>query len=189
MTAQSPSLAHGDLLERARQGDPEALSSLVRLHHDRVYRYGRRVCLEADVDDAVQEAFVSLSRSIDRVQDPIGWLLQTVKHWCLRLLRPFARQRRALGEVEHEADLSSESDNPARALERWRLVEAVHRALGRLDLKYREVLVLRDLEGLSGPEVATALGLSEEAMKTRLHRARGQLRDLLREAGYGPATS
>jgi RNA polymerase sigma-70 factor (ECF subfamily) len=68
---------------------------------------------------------------------------------------------------------------PELALQRWRLVEAVHRAIAALEMPYREVIVLRDLEGLSGEQVAAALGLSEAAMKSRLHRARQRIRGFI----------
>jgi RNA polymerase sigma-70 factor (ECF subfamily) len=65
------------------------------------------------------------------------------------------------------------------ALERFELVRAVHAAIARLERPYREVLIMRDLEGLSGPETCALLGLELSAMKTRLHRARSQLREQL----------
>jgi RNA polymerase sigma-70 factor (ECF subfamily) len=72
-----------------------------------------------------------------------------------------------------------EALDPESALERWRLVEAVHRALGALDPVCRQVIVLRDLEGLDGATVARALGITEAAMKSRLHRARERVRENL----------
>jgi RNA polymerase sigma-70 factor (ECF subfamily) len=105
------------------------------------------------------------------------WLLAVVKHTCLRLLRPFARARKSLGEriPDDDAALVDELD-PQTALERWQLVQAVHAGIATLERPYREVLILRDLEGLSGDETCAALGLELSAMKTRLHRARTQLR-------------
>ena len=61
---------------------------------------------------------------------------------------------------------------------------AVHEALARLDSQAREIIVLRDLEGLDGSEVAQALGISLAAMKSRLHRARSELRQHLGDAGW-----
>jgi RNA polymerase sigma-70 factor, ECF subfamily len=171
--------SHPTLLAAAAAGDAEALASLVRLHHDRVYRYGLRVCRDGfDADDAVQEAFFKLAKRPDVAGDPgaLAWLLTVVKNACLRLLRPLASQRRALGERVDEAELPAGELSPEAALQRWELVRSVHAAIATLDPKSREVLVLRDLEGLSGPEAAVHLGLDEAAMKTRLHRARVLLR-------------
>jgi RNA polymerase sigma-70 factor (ECF subfamily) len=170
---------HAALVAAATRGDDEALASLVRLHHDRVYRFGLRVCRDGfDADDAVQEAFVKLSarRDIVAEQGALAWLLTVVRNACLRLLRPFQRQRRALGE-RVEVDPPTDDLSPEAALERWELIQSVHAALARLDRPYREVLILRDLEGLTGEETCAALGLESAAMKTRLHRARAMLQN------------
>lgn len=175
--------AHEVLLRSAAAGDDEALTPLVRAYHERVYRFGLRACRDAfDADDAVQEAFSRLAYRADVQCDPgvLAWLLTTVRRTCQRLLRPFVRQQR-LGERLDEVDEApSEAPSPEAALERWQLVSSVHAAIARLPAPYREVLVLRDLEGMSGDEVAQRLGLSEAAMKSRLHRARNLVRDELR---------
>lgn len=164
----------------AARGDDDALASLVRLHHDRIYRFGLRVCRDGfDADDAVQEAFAKLAMRRDVIADQsaLSWLMTVVRNTCLRLLRPFQRQRRALGERVEEGDLPATDLSPEAALERWELVRSVHAAIAELGRPYREVLVLRDLEGLSGDETCAALGLETAAMKTRLHRARSMLRE------------
>lgn len=166
----------------AARGDDEALATLVSAYHDRVYRFGVRVCRDRfDAEDAVQEAFSKLSRRPEVVRDPsaLSWLLSVVRHACQRMLRPFSRERRTLGERASTDELEnapSEFSDPQRALERWELVRAVHAAIALLDRPSREVLVMRDLEGLSGAETCLALGLELATMKTRLHRARAQLR-------------
>ena len=164
--------------------DDAALAELVRAYHDRVYRFGLRVCRDAfDADDAVQEAFVKLAKRPDIAQDQglLSWLLVVVKNACTRMLRPFARQRKHLGERVADAadDVLDDKLDPQAALERWQLVHAVHAAIAALDRPYREVRVLRDLEGLSGAETCATLGIELATMKTRLHRARTQLRAAL----------
>src|SRR5207237_3252068 len=114
---------------------------------------------------AVQEAFVTLARRPEVLGDPVGalsWLMTIVRNTCRRLWRPWARQRRALGrtlEATESAEVPADTLDPQQALERWELVSAVHAALAALPRPYREVIVLRDLEGLSGDETAAALGL------------------------------
>ena len=173
------------LVSAAAGGDDRALAALVRMYHDRVYRYGTRVCRDGyDADDAVQEAFAKLASRGDvmRHQGVLAWLMTVVRNACLRMLRPFLRERRALGERIADADTlpTSEAD-PRVALERWELVRAVHAAIATLERPFREVLVLRDLEALSGDETCAALGLTPAAMKTRLHRARTKLRAALQQ--------
>jgi RNA polymerase sigma-70 factor (ECF subfamily) len=175
------------MLEGALAGDDAALQRLVLAYHDRVYRYGLRVCRDAfDADDAVQEAFTRLARKPE-LQDRPGalfWLLTVVKNACRRMLRPFARERRHLGvRLAETPEVESAELSPEGALERFELVQAVHAAIAALERPYREVLILRDLEGLSGPETSRALGLELSTMKTRLHRARLQLRERLAPHG------
>lgn len=173
-------MTHARLLDAAVHGDDEALTSLVRLHHDRVYRFGVRVCRDPfDADDAVQEAFVKLRARPDVVAHPgaLSWLMTVVRNACARLLRPFQRERRVLGERADDAEVAAEDLSPEAALARWQLIGAVHAAIAELAEPYRAVLVLRDLEGLSGAATCEALGLGEAAMKTRLHRAREMLRE------------
>jgi RNA polymerase sigma-70 factor (ECF subfamily) len=77
------------------------------------------------------------------------------------------------------SEVRDPADTPQQALERFRLSYTVHQAIAELAPEYREVLVLRDLEGMAGSEVCEALGIGEAAMKSRLHRARRQVRDFL----------
>ncbi len=180
--------SHWALLAAAGGGDDEALAQLVRAYHDRVYRFGLRVCRDGfDADDAVQEAFIKLAKRPEVMTDPgaLGWLMAVVRNACIRMLRPFARERAVLGtRLAEGEEVASQQLDPQQTLERWELVRAVHEAIAALEPPYREVLILRDLEGLSGEETCEALGLELAAMKTRLHRARTQLRaQLLRHAG------
>ena len=176
--------AHQHVVAAAAGGDDQALAELVRLYHDRVYRFGRRVCRDdLDADDAVQEAFTKLAVRRDVIGDPgaLSWLMTVVRNACLRLLRPFVRERRALGEAQPADEVASDSDSPERAMERFELVGRVHAAIAGLSEPYRQVIILRDLEGLSGEETCRALGIELVAMKSRLHRARALLR-----ASLGP---
>lgn len=180
MTATS---AHNEGLAGALRGDDAALTALVRLHHDRVYRFGLRVCRDGfDADDAVQEAFSKLARRPDVMADraALAWLFSVVRHACMKLLSPWRRERPVLGERDEDVDIPSRELSPEAALERWELVRSVHAALATLSPELRAVLVLRDLEGLSGPETCAALDLQPAAMKSRLHRARSQLRQCIR---------
>lgn len=176
-----PAPDHQLLTRRACGGDDEALASLVALYHDRVYRYGRGVCRETDLDDAVQEAFVALTRSRHTFRGDASiatWLYTTVRNACRQLLRPLARRQRSWGaqaDVDELDDLAVVEPGPEELAERQELIGIVHDALARLDPEHRQILVLRDLEGLTGEATATQLGLSLPAMKSRLHRARAAM--------------
>jgi RNA polymerase sigma-70 factor (ECF subfamily) len=173
------------LAAAAAAGDDMALTALVKTYHERVYRFGLRVCQNAaDADDAVQEAFLKLARRPDVMahSGALYWLFRVVKTICLLPLRPLLlllpRRKVPIHEAS-EAELNSSALNPEEALARLELVQAVHAAIAQLERPYREVLVMRDIEALSGDETARALGIELAAMKTRLHRARKQLRDAL----------
>jgi RNA polymerase sigma-70 factor, ECF subfamily len=170
----------------AARGDDQALSTLVHTYHERVYRYGRRVCRDGDdANDAVQQAFSKLARRPDMLDHPgvLGWLLRVVRNACLLTFRPFVLATRALGRAIDPDQAVSPGADPEQVLERFELVKAVHVAIAKLERPYREVLVMRDLEGLSGEETCAALGLELAAMKTRLHRARSKLREALQLHG------
>src|SRR4051812_20274774 len=149
--------AHPNVVTAASGGDDEALTLLIRAYHDRIYRFGQRVCRDGfDADDAVQEAFVALARRPDVVRHPgaLSWLMTSVRNACLRMLRPFLRGR---GDATEDA-VSPQLD-PQQILERWELARSVHAAIAALPRPYREVVVMRDLEGLSGEETCRSLGL------------------------------
>jgi RNA polymerase sigma-70 factor (ECF subfamily) len=165
--------------------DDDALAALIRTYHARVVRYGRRVCRDDfDADDAVQEAFTKIAHRPDvaRGPSPLGWLLTVVRRACMKLLRPFARERRVLGERVETDVVVDESTDLAAALDRWEQVRSIHAAIAKLDRPAREVIVLRDLEGFSAEETCKMLGLELAAMKSRLHRARLALRVALDRA-------
>jgi RNA polymerase sigma-70 factor (ECF subfamily) len=166
----------------AAHGDDAALEHMVRTYHDRVYRFGRTVCRDGfDTEDAVQEAFVKLSRRPDVMREvsALSWLMTVVRNACLRMLRPMARQKRLATRAEATEPSHDVVPTPEAMVERWQLVRAVHNAIAQLSRPYREVLVLRDLEGLDGEQTCAALGLSVAAMKSRLLRARAMVKDIL----------
>lgn len=166
------------LLEQSIAGDEDALRELVRLYHDRAYRFGRRVCRDGfDADDAVQLAFITLARrpDVQRSDGVLRWLFTVVRNTCVAMLRPFGR-RVSLSASPRQLDVADHDLTPDAALERFELVSQVHDAIAALDADARAVLVLRDIEGLSGEETARRLNLSPAAMKTRLHRARTAVR-------------
>ena len=143
---------HKAQLAAAARGDDEALAQLVRAYHDRVYRFGLRVCRDGyDAEDAVQDAFARLATRPDVVRDPsaLSWLFTVVRNACTRMLRPFARARRALGERVEDADATpSPALDPEAALERWRLVHESRRG-ERTARRSRPVALHRFTPGLA----------------------------------------
>lgn len=145
-------------------------------HLSRMTSTARRILRDADLAaDAVQEALVALWLHEVRPEDPGAWLQRTVTLRSLDL----ARRRRRLRDHEGRARLDrpegSSRDDPAAGLERRDLAHSVREALARLTPDHRDILTLRDLEGLGYGEVAEALGLPVGTVRSRLHRARAAL--------------
>lgn len=163
------------LIEAARAGDPAALDRLLRRCQPDIRRYARRNCLMGDVDDAVQETLMILSRRVQSLRVLVAfssWLFTIVRRECRRL------ERRVLG-IEHLDEQKTEHWLAARSVEGLRL--DLVRALESLPPHYREIILLRDFEERSIRELAQHLALTPAAVKSRLHRARHLMRDYLVE--------
>jgi RNA polymerase sigma factor (sigma-70 family) len=164
---------HLPVLDAAHGGDPAALAQLLRLCQPDIRRYAQRNCLIGDVDDAVQEALLVLSRRLSSVRMLAafsGWLFQIVKRECHRL------GRAALGhdpwdDERAEQWLASQDTAGLR-------VELI-RALESLPADYLKVVLLRDFAEMSIAEIAGETGESVAAVKSRLHRARLMAREYL----------
>lgn len=181
------------LLAALRAGDDAAFAQMLRTYGPRLLTVARRFLPnDADAQDALQDAFISASRSIASFEQGsrLGtWLHAIVVRACLMKLRSM-RRRSAERSIEdllprfrddgHRIDPgpswaapdgSAAETNETRAL--------VRRCIDQLPENYRTVLLLRDIEGYDTAETAALLGLNDNATKTRLHRARQALRELL----------
>lgn len=167
----------------ALAGDDTALVELIRKHHGQLFRFGVRMCgNRTDADDAVQEALLTLARRPDMHDNPgvIRWMFTVIKNWCLRIVR---RARFGANQQLPPAEtVASDQPCPETMLREYRVAEMVRDAIAALDRPYKEVVVLRDLEGLSGERVCAALNITEATMKSRLHRGRASLRRALADS-------
>jgi RNA polymerase sigma factor (sigma-70 family) len=164
---------HLPLLESARSGDPAALQRLLVACRPDVRRYAQRHCLLSDVDDAVQEALLAVSRHLRALRAAAafsGWLIRIVQRECRRLGR-IALRYDPYDEAALEAWLGARDDDTLRL--------ELSQALEALPAHYREVVLLRDFEELTIREIAARLQLTVPATKSRLHRARELMREYL----------
>jgi RNA polymerase sigma factor (sigma-70 family) len=165
-----------ETFEAARQGDRDALALLLTSAQPDIRRYARATCRSAvEADDAAQETFVQLYRHVGAIRSFAafsGWLVTVVRRECLRLART-AGLIAEIDEAKLEASLLTRPETELR-LDLAAAFEA-------LPVPYREVAVMRDLREMTIDEIATALGISRQAVKARLHRARLFLRDYLAE--------
>jgi RNA polymerase sigma factor (sigma-70 family) len=161
------------VLDAAHGGDPAALAQLMRLCQPDIRRYAQRSCLISDVDDAVQEALLVLSRRLETVRVLAafsGWLFKVVQRECRRLGRR-AFDYDPFDEERAEQWLAAHDDAGLR-------VELVN-ALESLPHDYLQIILLRDFEECSIAEIAEQLNITTAAAKSRLHRARAMAREYL----------
>lgn len=158
---------------------------LYRDHVDLMYRFANRLCGETEAaKDLVQETFLNAYRGFKNFRGDSQvstWLYTIASRACLRMRRKRkgAPERELsldefipTSEGEFRLQIPVEGLTPEEALQNKELRQALDDAIDRLPKKYKMVLVLRDMEGLSAKEVGTIMGLSERAVKSRLHRAR-----------------
>jgi RNA polymerase sigma factor (sigma-70 family) len=162
------------VISAAQQGDSRAIATLLSGSHVHVRRFARTLCsTPEDAEDAAQEALIVLYRKIGTLRASAAlasWVFQIVRNECIRRSRVTLRRPIASITVEPSAEDA--------ALARME-VERIVQCISTLPPEQRAVLVLRDIQGLSGAATAQSLGLSRAAMKSRLHRGREALRDQL----------
>jgi RNA polymerase sigma-70 factor (ECF subfamily) len=185
-----------DLLTAARQGDEAALEALLVRYQPHLYRFGLRMCGNVeDAGDVAQESLISMARSLRDFRGDASvssWLYTIARRFCIK-----KRRRSKFAPAREESldapgtyavhRLADPAPSPEEQATNRELATVLTHAIDALDPSHREVLVLRDVEGLSAPEVAKILGVSVEAVKSRLHRARVAVRQELAPAFARPA--
>ena len=174
-----------ELLAAAKKGDAAALDEILERHEKPVFRFGLRMCgSEDDAREVLQETLLAAFKGLREFRGDAQlstWLFQIARSFCLK------RRRRVMGEPVAPLPLESREaaavptqaaapDERAHAREMGELLQG---AILGLPAAYREVILLRDVEGLSAEEAAQVLGIEVGALKSRLHRARLELRERL----------
>ena len=171
-----------ELLAAAQRGDSAALEGLLAAHREVVFRYGLRFCRTTeDAEDAVQETLWAAARSIGKFRRAAAittWLFAIVRNTCLRLMRRHRGEQDLADVLPTLADPRDLIEDQVAAQQVETILAA---AISQLDADHREVILLRDVEGLTAPEAAVHLSISVRALKSRLHRARSELRACLAE--------
>ncbi len=191
MSPGGPETNDERLLEAARQGDRRALERLLARHQRRVYRFGLKMCRDPeDAKDVLQDTLLAVARGVKDFRGASSvstWLYTIARSFCIKKRRrsKFAPAEEASLDDESAAEarqVADEARGPDESLAGRQIEAALEQAIGGLAPMYREVLVLRDIEGLTAPEVAEVLGLTIEAVKSRLHRARVAVREAVAPA-------
>src|SRR5207245_1777436 len=190
-TSFQPNIAEEVLTQRVQNGEIEACYELVRPHERGVFLAALSLVKnEADAEEVAQEAMLKAFKGLAHFRGDAKfstWLIQIAINEAKMKLR---KDRRHLYESIDEGQPAEDGDYiprdfadwreiPYEALDRKELRDALTKSLNSLSEKYRTVLILRDVQQLSITETSQALGISEANVKTRLSRARLQLRDAL----------
>jgi RNA polymerase sigma-70 factor, ECF subfamily len=179
---EGPTGDDASLVQRLRRGDPRAFEDLVIAHQHRVFGVAIRMLgNRAEAEDLAQEVFLRVHRAIGEFRGEAKlstWLYAIASRLCLNRLTSGERRIARHGD-DALSRLASTADSPVEEAERSELETALHRAIGELGEERRIVVVLRDLEGLSYEEIAEALELELGTVRSRLHRARMDLREKL----------
>src|SRR6476620_10617754 len=192
------------LVRAAKDGDVSAFEQLVKRYDRNVFRIANHIThSREDAEDVVQEAFLKAYQNLERFQEQskfYTWLVRIAVNEALMRLR---KRRTGTGRtVSIDEDIETDDDSIPREIADWtpnpeqmynqaELKDILSRNIQGLPASFRTVFVLRDVEGLSTEETAEALQLSVPAVKSRLLRARLQLRERLsryfqkRESGDG----
>ena len=178
------------LVMQARQGDTEAFGELVRRYEGRIFRLAQHVTQNReDAEDVLQETFMKAYEHLDQFKGDskfYTWIVRIAVNQALMKLRRRKTDKSVsldetidTGEDMVVREIAAWGENPEQQLSREELGGILETAIQSLEPLYRSVFVLRDIEELSTEETAEMLGLSVPAVKSRLLRARLQLREKL----------
>jgi RNA polymerase sigma-70 factor (ECF subfamily) len=182
-------LPDSEIVRLVRSGDTALFEILMRRHNQRVYRMVRSVVNdEADVEDVMQQAYINAFTHLHQFEERSQfstWLIRIALHEAFGRRRKTQRSESATARSRSDANdeqgafmdtLRSRDPDPERQAYAQELHRVLEAAVDTLPEAYRTVFMLRDIEGLSTSETGEGLGLGDEAVKTRLHRARVMIR-------------
>jgi RNA polymerase sigma-70 factor (ECF subfamily) len=181
-------LPDAEIVRRVCAGESALFEILMRRHNQRVYRAARAVVKdEAEVEDVMQQAYINAFTHLHQFEERSQfstWLIRIALHEAFGRRRKMQRTESMTG-IQSNLDedrgelmdtIASPQADPERQAYAQELNRVLEAAVDTLPETYRTVFMLRDIEGLSTSETGEGLGLREEAVKTRLHRARAMIR-------------
>ncbi len=186
-----PTLSDSEIVRRVRAGDLASFEILMRRHNQRIYRAARAILRdETEVEDVMQQAYINAFTHLHQFEERSRfstWLTRIAVNEAIGRRQRMHQATPATGnEVATATSTQPTPEHLAYAGELQRLLEE---AVDGLPDAYRTVFMLRDIEGLSTSETGEALELGDEAVKTRLHRARAMLRGAVASRIGGAAAS
>lgn len=186
-------MMHSDsLIARAREGDTSAQGKLVQLWYKRIYNFGYKFFFDHDLAmEVAQKTFISMHRNIVNLQDLSrfrSWLYTIAVNYCREELRKKKTMRAVSidtlapgeGEVSYNWEKSgARHENPERQLRQAELSDLLQGCLMELSEEQREVVIMKEYEGLKFREIAEALSISENTVKSRMYYGLDGLRKIL----------
>lgn len=193
----------GELVQRARAGDGGALNRLIGKYQRRIYAFCYHILRDADeAEELTQDVFIKLCANLNhfRAESKFStWLFQIAKNLSLNRIKYLKRRRYYSqtslddagdpgAESERNLELPAEGKDAAAQIEDSEFNRLLHEKIGELGDDVRKPLVMRDIEGMRYDEIAKAMNLAEGTVKSRIHKARTELRESLGEYFDGERT-
>lgn len=186
------SLHEASLIEQSKAGDMESFEQLIISHQKKAFNIAYRILgnLE-DANDVTQEALIKAYRGIKNFNGKSSfstWLYAIVNNTCMDFIRKNRKTKLTYLDREYETEESSykiqvhgDNETPEEVLEKKEVQKIIHDCINKLSYEHRRIVVLRDIEQLSYSEIAEILNCSEGTVKSRISRARKNLRILIEE--------
>lgn len=180
-----------ELVSRAKEGDTGAFEQLVLQNQQRVYNLALRMTGNTeDAFDLSQEAFIRAYRGLvffNMESSFSTWLYRLTSNVCIDFLRKEKKRKTVsltfLSDDDSETELPDLRMEPSGLVEKRELHEQIEAAINNLPVEFRQIIVLREMEGLSYMEISDALDIKEGTVKSRISRAREALRKTLSSGG------
>ncbi len=192
------SLRERMLIRRLQERDERAFEEVIRLYQNKVFNLVyRMIGNQEEAEDLAQEVFVTVFKSVDSFRGEAKfstWLYRIAANHCKNRMKYLGRRSyKQTGELDEAAEREAQNaqpsslrpqvDGPDAVLEGLQLERLVQEGIASLEEEHRELIVLRDVEDLSYEEIAEITGVELGTVKSRLHRARLQLKELMAKGG------
>lgn len=186
-------MMHSDtLVTRAKDGDQNAQGKLVQLWYKRIYNFGYKFFMDHDLAMEIsQKTFISMCKNLPSLQDNArfkSWLYKIAVNYCREETRKKKGDRSLSFDVVWNRDAEESPkwestgqryDNPESQLQRAELADILQEALNELNVEQREVVIMKEYEGLKFREIAEVLNISENTVKSRMYYGLDGLRKIL----------
>lgn len=186
------SLQEASLIEQSKDGDIHSFEELISAHQKRIFNIAYRILgnLE-DANDVTQEALIKAYKGIKNFNHKSSfstWLYTIVNNACIDFIRKNKKTNITYLDREYETEegsykvqVYSDEKTPEELLEKKEVQKLVHEAINQLNYEHRRIIVLRDIKQFSYQEIAQILNCSEGTVKSRINRARNNLKMIIRE--------